>query len=104
MHKYDNIQVIYLILLHYRFPEFYLNINFFIFILFSQMTCYNLVSIFIWRLFLFQKEANSEEEECSDLDIEHNTNVSSVLALKKEQRERAKEESLRKKEKDKEDR
>ncbi|XP_025412040.1 coiled-coil domain-containing protein 43 [Sipha flava] len=51
-----------------------------------------------------QKEANSEEEECSDLDIEHNTNASSVLALKKEQRERAKEESLRKKEKDKEDR
>ncbi|XP_022164174.1 coiled-coil domain-containing protein 43 [Myzus persicae] len=51
-----------------------------------------------------QKEANSEEEECDDLDIEHNTNVSSVLALKKEQRERAKEQSLRKKEKDKEDR
>jgi hypothetical protein len=51
-----------------------------------------------------QKEANSEEEECDDLDIEHNTNASSVLALKKEQRERAKEQSLRKKEKDKEDR
>ncbi|XP_060837737.1 coiled-coil domain-containing protein 43 [Rhopalosiphum padi] len=51
-----------------------------------------------------QKEANSEEEESDDLDIEHNTNASSVLALKKEQRERAKEQSLRKKEKDKEDR
>ncbi|CAI6364905.1 unnamed protein product [Macrosiphum euphorbiae] len=51
-----------------------------------------------------QKEANSEEEECDDLDIEHNTNASTVLALKKEQRERAKEQSLRKKEKDKEDR
>jgi len=46
-----------------------------------------------------QKEANSEEEECSDLDIEHNTNASSVLALKKEQRERAKEQSLKKKKK-----
>lgn len=53
---------------------------------------------------IFQKEANSEDEECGELDIEHNTNASSVLALKKEQRERAKEQSLRKKEKDKEDR
>ncbi|XP_050520651.1 coiled-coil domain-containing protein 43 isoform X2 [Daktulosphaira vitifoliae] len=51
-----------------------------------------------------QKEDNSEEEETSDLDIEHNTNASAVLAAKKEQRERAKEQSLRKKEKDKEDR
>lgn len=59
--------------------------------------------IILW-FYWIQREANSEEEECTDLDIEHNTNVSSVLALKKEQRERAKEQSLRKKEKDKEDR
>ncbi|XP_050442131.1 coiled-coil domain-containing protein 43 [Adelges cooleyi] len=51
-----------------------------------------------------QKEAELEEDESSGIDIEHNTNASSVLAAKKEQREKAKEQSVKKKEKDKEDR